>query len=59
MMLRHIARLARERGFERIDFQVLEWNRPAISFYEKLGALGDDAERHFKFTDEAFNNLAS
>jgi ribosomal protein S18 acetylase RimI-like enzyme len=58
MMLRHIARLAKERGFERIDFQVLEWNTPAIGFYEKLGAYRDDEERHFKFTDAAFQKLA-
>jgi len=58
-MLREIARLGRARGFERIDFQVLDWNGPAIRFYEKLGADRDDDERHFKFTDEAFKVLAS
>lgn len=57
-LLRHIAQIAKERGFERIDFQVLQWNAPAINFYEKLGAVRDDEERHFKFTDEAFRNLA-
>jgi len=58
MMLKYIAKLAKERGFERIDFQVLKWNTPAIAFYERLGAVRDDEERHFKFTDEAFQNLA-
>lgn len=58
MMLKYIAKLSRTRGFERIDFQVLEWNTPAIGFYEKLGAIRDDEERHFKFTDAAFQNLA-
>ena len=57
-MLREIARIASERGFERIDFQVLDWNRSAIDFYESLGAVGDDIERHFKFTDQAFADLA-
>jgi len=57
-MLREIARIATERGFERIDFQVLENNHPAIGFYEKHGAVRDDTERHFKFTDEAFLRLA-
>jgi ribosomal protein S18 acetylase RimI-like enzyme len=59
MMLRHIAREAHSRGFERIDFQVLSWNTPAINFYEKLGARRDTDERHFKFTDAAFAGLAS
>ncbi len=58
MMLRHIANFAKLRGFERIDFQVLEWNVSAIKFYEKLGAHRDEEERHFKFTDEAFKKLA-
>ena len=57
MMLKYIAKLAKSRGFERIDFQVLKWNTPAIAFYEKLGAVRDEEERHFKFTDEAFQNL--
>jgi ribosomal protein S18 acetylase RimI-like enzyme len=56
-MLRQIARRARDRGLERIDFQVLEWNKAAIAFYEKLGAVRDEDERHFKFTDEAFGSL--
>jgi GNAT superfamily N-acetyltransferase len=59
MILKYLAREAGERGFERIDFQVLEWNTPAIKFYEKLGAHRDDDERHFKFTDEAFQKLAA
>ena len=57
-MLRRIAQIAKEQGCERIDFQVLEWNQPAIGFYEKLGAHRDESERHFKFTDAAFEELA-
>jgi GNAT superfamily N-acetyltransferase len=59
MLLKYIAKLAQTRGFERIDFQVLKWNTPAIEFYEHLGAVRDEEERHFKFTDEAFKKLAS
>lgn len=58
MMLKFIAKLGKERGFERIDFLVLEWNEPAVKFYKKLGAVRDKEERHFKFTDEAFQKLA-
>lgn len=56
--LRRVARRGAARGFERIDFQVLEWNAPAVGFYERLGAQRDDKERHFKFTEEAFAQLA-
>jgi ribosomal protein S18 acetylase RimI-like enzyme len=58
-MVKIIAKLARQRGFERIDFQVLEWNTPAVKFYEKLGAIRDDSERHFKFIDSSFSSLIS
>ena len=59
MMLRQIARIGKENGAVRMDFQVLDWNAPAINFYKKHGAKIDESERHFKFTDEAFEKLAS
>jgi len=59
MMLRKLALTAKARGYERIDFQVLDWNKPAIGFYEKLGAEGNFDESHFKFAGKAFENLAS
>ena len=58
-MLKKIAQSAKSQGAERIDFQVLDWNAPAIGFYEKLGAVSNQDESHFKFSDEAFEKLAS
>lgn len=57
-MLREIARLGKQFGAVRMDFQVLKWNEPAINFYHKHGALMDADERHFKLVDEAFKDLA-
>ncbi len=57
-ILREIARAGAEKGCLRIDFQVLKHNQQAINFYEKLGAIKDESETHFKFTDHAFQNLA-
>ena len=57
--LAKIANLAENRGFERIDFLVLDWNETAIRFYERLGAVRSEDESHFKFTDQAFRNLAT
>ncbi len=37
-LLRHLAGLAVERGCGRMDWNVLDWNAPAIGFYKKLGA---------------------
>jgi GNAT superfamily N-acetyltransferase len=38
MLLAHLARLAVERGCGRLEWAVLDWNRDAIQFYERLGA---------------------
>lgn len=32
------ARVAWERGYGRMEWTVLDWNRPAIEFYDRLGA---------------------
>ena len=37
-LLLHLAALAHERGCGRMEWAVLDWNAPAIAFYESLGA---------------------
>ncbi|HEY4300710.1 MAG TPA: GNAT family N-acetyltransferase [Candidatus Didemnitutus sp.] len=37
-LLLHLARQANERGCGRMEWSVLDWNQPAIDFYESLGA---------------------
>lgn len=37
-LITHVARLAVQRGCARFEWAVLDWNAPAIGFYEKLGA---------------------
>jgi GNAT superfamily N-acetyltransferase len=37
-VMEHLANLALERGHVRLDWVALEWNEPALNFYEKLGA---------------------
>lgn len=37
-LLLHLAKIANERGCGRMEWSVLDWNQPAIDFYEKLGA---------------------
>ena len=34
----YLAGIARERGCGRFEWSVLDWNQPAIDFYEGLGA---------------------
>ena len=37
-LLRELARIAVERDYGRLEWSVLDWNSPAIGFYEKMGA---------------------
>lgn len=58
-ILKLVAREGKEKGAVRMDFQVLDWNAPAIKFYKKHGAEMNEDERHFRFSDAAFEKLAS
>jgi len=37
-LMEHLAALALERGHVRLEWTALDWNEPALRFYEKLGA---------------------
>lgn len=37
-LMLHLAKLANARGYGRFEWSVLDWNQPAIDFYESLGA---------------------
>ena len=37
-LLRRLAKMAVEEGCGRFEWQVLDWNRPALEFYQSLGA---------------------
>jgi len=38
VLLSHVARVAVERGYGRLEWAALNWNSPALRFYEQLGA---------------------
>ncbi len=37
-LMRRLARRCRDEGLVRMEWQVLDWNAPTISFYDRLGA---------------------
>lgn len=57
-LLKFVARTAAEHGFSRMDWQVLKWNRHALSFYKSLGAEQDDDNLDFRITGTFFQKLA-
>ncbi|HTH60510.1 MAG TPA: GNAT family N-acetyltransferase [Paraburkholderia sp.] len=58
-MLRRLAALAVERGCGRFEWTVLDWNQPAISFYEKMGATVLQDWRVVRVTGDALDKLAA
>jgi GNAT superfamily N-acetyltransferase len=58
-LLAHLARLAVERGGGRLEWAVLNWNDPAIGFYETLGARRMAEWSVFRLTGEALARLGS
>jgi len=41
-LLMTLADIARERGYRRVEWSVLDWNEPAAGFYRSLGASPND-----------------
>lgn len=57
-MLRKLAAIAVERQCARFEWSVLDWNEPAIRFYEKMGATVFPDWRVVRVTGDALDKLA-
>jgi GNAT superfamily N-acetyltransferase len=58
-LLLHLAKLAVERGCGRLEWAVLDWNEPAIGFYQALGARMMTEWRTFRLTGDSLESLAA
>jgi len=56
-LFKNLANLAIDRGCGRFEFSVLDWNAPAISFYEKLGAKAMDEWMVFRINSQNLKKL--
>lgn len=57
-LLKHLARLAIDRGCGRFEWAVLDWNAPAIRFYESLGAVPMTDWKTYRLTGDALSRSA-
>src|SRR5262245_21572229 len=57
-LLEHLAQLAVERGWGRLEWRVLDWNSPSIAFYKKLGAEPLDDWTVFRVSGQELRRLA-
>ena len=56
-LLAHLARIAVDRGCQRMEWSVLDWNQSAIAFYRKAGARLMDDWRICRLTGDALQAL--
>jgi GNAT superfamily N-acetyltransferase len=57
-MLKELAAIAQGRGCPRLDWQVLDWNKPAIDFYDRLGATARRDWLSYRMTGEPLARLS-
>ncbi|MFJ6486650.1 MULTISPECIES: GNAT family N-acetyltransferase [unclassified Streptomyces] len=56
-LLKELARTCVERGYERLEWSVLDWNSSAIDFYRSVGAVPMDEWTVNRLTDDALRKL--
>lgn len=57
-LLKYLAKLAKRKNCGRLEWWVLDWNKPSIEFYNSLGAKPMDEWTVFRLGDEALDKLA-
>jgi GNAT superfamily N-acetyltransferase len=58
-LLAHLARIAVDEGCPRLEWDVLDWNAPAIAVYERVGAHILTEWRIMRLADDALKSLAA
>ncbi|HLU56296.1 MAG TPA: GNAT family N-acetyltransferase [Pseudonocardia sp.] len=57
-LLAALAAICAERGYGRLEWQVLDWNEPSIGFYKSLGAVPMDEWTTFRLDGDALAAFA-
>ncbi len=58
-LLTTLVKIAHVRDYGRVEWSVLDWNQPAIGFYEKLGAVMMNEWKICRLTGDALTRLAA
>ena len=58
-LLVHLASLAVERGCGRMEWTVLDWNEPALRFYERMGARVMQEWKLCRLTGDSLTHVAA
>ncbi len=58
-LLKQLAQICVERGYSRMQWQVLDWNTPSIDFYRSLGAVDLAEWRTYRLSGQALQALGT
>ncbi len=58
-LLLQLVKLAKERNCGRVEWSVLNWNKPAIRFYESLGAVPMSGWTVYRLTEDVIKKLSN
>jgi len=58
-LLKHLAEIAVSKNCGRLEWNVLDWNEPAIQFYKSLGAKPQDEWVGYRLAGDALQRLAA
>jgi GNAT superfamily N-acetyltransferase len=57
LLFEAVVKLAREQKVRRLEWQVLEWNEPALEFYRRYNCIVDDEWLNCRLTDKQLQDL--
>lgn len=58
-LMKELARICVERGYQRFQWWVLDWNEPSINFYTSIGAVAMDEWTVYRLSGEALERFAA
>ena len=58
-LMKTLAKLCVDRGYERFQWWVLDWNEPSINFYKAIGAEAMDEWTVYRLSGSALNSFAA
>ena len=58
-LLKHLAQICDKEGYGRLQWWVLDWNSPAIEFYQSLGAEAMDEWTVYRTSGQALKDLGN
>ena len=57
-LMKELARICVERGYQRFQWWVLDWNEPSINFYRSIGAVAMDEWTVYRLSGDALERFA-